>query len=77
MVTRVKPRRRLWPPSFGQVWAKTLWQAMVKTGKGYRRQAHSVKNYKEGRRPDKVKAASMGVPQFLRRYKLRYEGVNK
>jgi hypothetical protein len=77
LVTRVKPRRRLWPPSFGQVWAKTLWQAMVKTGKGYRRPPYTAKHYKGGRRPDKLQAERLGMPQFLRRYKLRYEGVNK
>jgi hypothetical protein len=71
MVTRVKPRRR-WPPSFGQRWAKMLLEAMAKTGKGFRRPAHSVKAYKEGRRPDKIDAARRGIPEFLRRYQTRY-----
>lgn len=70
MVTRVKPRRRLWPLSFGQLWAKMLWDAMTKTGKGYR--YPRMRRAKNKRRPDKVKAERLGMTKALRQYKSRY-----
>lgn len=51
--------------SFGKAWAFVLMNAMLKSGKGYRKTPQK----RRGRREDKVE---FNGPQWLRRYRDRY-----